>query len=71
MLMFGTYNAAGDFVFRVGLPGKSGVGGGLSVIVPGRMSIAVWSPSLDEYGTSVAGLKALEILIDTADLNIL
>lgn len=71
MLMFGTYNAAGDFVFRVGLPGKSGVGGGLSVIVPGRMSIAVWSPSLDEFGTSIAGLKALELLIDTADLNIL
>jgi glutaminase len=71
LLMFGTYNAAGDFVFRIGLPGKSGVGGGLSVIVPGRMSIAVWSPSLDEFGTSIAGLKALELLINSADLTIL
>lgn len=71
LLMFGTYNAAGDFVFRIGLPGKSGVGGGLSVIVPGRMSIAVWSPGLDEFGTSVAGLKALELLVESAGLTIL
>jgi glutaminase len=71
LLMFGTYNAAGDFVFRVGLPGKSGVGGGLSVIIPGRMSIATWSPSLDEFGTSIAGLKALELFIYSTDLTIL
>lgn len=71
LLMFGTYNAAGDFVFRIGLPGKSSVSGGLAVIVPGKMSIAVWSPSLDEFGTSIAGLKALELLIDSADLTIM
>nr|WP_319393273.1 glutaminase [uncultured Desulfobacter sp.] len=71
MLMFGTYDAAGDFVFRVGLPGKSGVGGGISAIVPGRFSIAVWSPALDEHGTSVAGLKALEMIVREMDISIL
>jgi glutaminase len=71
MLMFGTYDAAGDFVFRIGLPGKSGVGGGLLVIVPGKMTIAAWSPGLDEYGTSVAGFKAMELLTETEYLSIM
>jgi glutaminase len=70
LMMFGTYDGAGDFVFRIGLPGKSGVGGGIAVIVPGKMVIAVWSPALDEFGTSVAGLKALEIFIEKGDLGI-
>ncbi len=71
MLMFGIYDAAGDFVFRIGLPGKSGVGGGLLVIVPGKMTIATWSPGLDEHGTSVAGFRALEILTETSNLSVL
>ncbi len=52
--------AAGEFAFRVGLPGKSGVGGGILCIAPGQGSIAVWSPGLTEAGTSLVGAIALE-----------
>ncbi|OZA92374.1 MAG: glutaminase, partial [Azorhizobium sp. 39-67-5] len=48
--------------FRVGLPGKSGVGGGILAVAPGKASIAVWSPGLDRYGNSVLGSIALEHL---------
>ncbi|WP_405995217.1 glutaminase [Streptomyces sp. NBC_00986] len=60
MLTCGTYDAAGEFAYRVGLPGKSGVGGGIIAIVPGRCTLAVWSPGLDERGNSVAGVAALD-----------
>lgn len=60
MLTCGTYDAAGDFAYRVGLPAKSGVGGGIVGIVPGDMAIAVWSPGLDPTGNSLAGTMALE-----------
>ncbi|SDZ21129.1 L-glutaminase, partial [Saccharopolyspora shandongensis] len=60
MLTCGTYDAAGDFAYRVGIPGKSGVGGGILAIVPGRCAIAVWSPGLDKRGNSVAGVAALD-----------
>ncbi|RRO18313.1 glutaminase [Saccharopolyspora rhizosphaerae] len=60
MLTCGTYDAAGDFAYRVGIPGKSGVGGGVLAIVPGRCSIAVWSPGLDARGNSVTGVAALD-----------
>ncbi|TDD86929.1 glutaminase [Saccharopolyspora karakumensis] len=60
MLTCGTYDAAGDFAYRVGIPGKSGVGGGILAIVPGRCAIAVWSPGLDARGNSVAGVAALD-----------
>jgi glutaminase len=59
MLTCGTYDAAGDFAYRVGLPGKSGVGGGVIAVVPGRCTLCVWSPGLDERGNSVAGVAAL------------
>lgn len=60
MLTCGTYDAAGQFAYRVGLPGKSGVGGGIVAVVPGKCAICVWSPGLDARGNSVAGLDALD-----------
>ena len=58
----GLYDGAGEFAYRVGMPGKSGVGGGIIAIVPGEMTIAVWSPELDPSGNSLAGTMALELL---------
>ncbi|MGW6833344.1 glutaminase [Streptomyces sp. NPDC054949] len=70
MLTCGTYDAAGEFAYRVGLPGKSGVGGGIVAVVPGRCSIAVWSPGLDAQGNSVAGVAALDRFTTLTGLSV-
>ncbi|MBD5266538.1 MAG: glutaminase [Bacteroides sp.] len=58
----GFYNDAGEYSYLVGLPGKSGVGGGIGAVYPGRYAVATWSPRLNEKGNSVMGMKALELL---------
>ncbi|MCX7559343.1 glutaminase [Sulfitobacter sp. F26204] len=62
MLTCGHYDGSGDFAYRVGIPGKSGVGGGILAIVPGKASVAVWSPGLNTYGNSNKGTEALALL---------
>lgn len=70
MLTCGTYDAAGEFAYRVGIPGKSGVGGGILAIVPGRCSIAVWGPGLDRRGNSVSGVAALDRFTALTDWSV-
>ncbi|MFE8647264.1 glutaminase [Sphingomonas sp. NCPPB 2930] len=70
MLTCGTYDAAGEFAFRVGLPCKSGVGGGIVAILPDELSICVWSPALDHSGNSHLGMQALELFVAKTGLSV-
>ena len=70
MLTCGTYDAAGDVAFSIGLPCKSGVGGGIVAVVPDQLTLCVWSPALDANGNSLLGLKALELFATRTGLSI-
>lgn len=70
MQVCGFYDEAGEFSYLVGLPGKSGVGGGIVAIYPLQYSVAVWSPRLNSKGNSVMGIKALELLTTETEESI-
>ncbi len=70
MLTCGTYDAAGEFAFRIGLPCKSGVGGGIIAVLPDRLSLCVWAPGLGSSGNSLVGMLALESFVEKTGLSL-
>ncbi len=70
MLTCGTYDLAGDFAYTIGLPAKSGVGGAIVAIVPGKLTLCAWSPGLASSGNSVAAMQALRLFIEHTNLSL-
>jgi glutaminase len=70
MMTCGTYDGVGEFAYLVGLPAKSGVGGGIVAVIPGKLVVAVWSPGLDKKGNSLAGTKALELFTTKTGISV-
>jgi glutaminase len=70
MLSCGFYDESGEFAYRVGLPGKSGVGGGIITVLPGQFTLATWSPGLNDKGNSLVGMRALEMFTSQTGLSL-
>jgi glutaminase len=70
LLTGGLYDAVGDFAYRVGLPGKSGVGGGIVAIIPDELCVCVWSPELSPSGNSLVGTLALELFTTKTGMSV-